>query len=111
MGLKEIFGFGHDLGAKKNSQDRQNAKADEASTDDGGQEVGHLHLEHAGGEDEQLEWRRRRQHGGDHQGQELLPFKAVADALQSCLADSFQQKQLASRASKKERDQASRSRS
>src|SRR6266849_6965403 len=106
MTLKEFLCLGHDLGTKKNGQDRQDAKSNQSSADNGGEEVKNLHLKYAGGEDKQLERRWWRQHGRNHQGQELLPFKAVANALQSCLADSFQHKQLAAGAPKEEGDQA-----
>src|SRR5271165_7458063 len=52
------------LRAKTNHQYRKNAEAQEAAEEDGSKKVGEAHLGNAGGENEQLEGSRRRQHRG-----------------------------------------------
>src|SRR5215467_14515432 len=106
MILEEVLGVSHDLGAKNNNQDRQNAEANQTSNNDGQQEEGQAHLKDASGEDKELERCGWRQGGGKHQGQELLPFESVPDALELGLVDAFEQEELTAGSSQVIRQEA-----
>src|SRR5262249_20933418 len=90
----QVFGPGDDLGPEDHSKNRKNTEANEPAANDRQQEEEKAHFKNSGGEDKELEGSRRRQHCRDHQGQELLAFKAVADAPQLGLIDTLEQKQL-----------------
>ena len=85
----------HNLRAKANHQKRQEDEAQEASEEDGGQEVAEAHLGHAGGQHEQLERRRRRQHGGQHDGEKFVAIERGLDLVEALLAHALDQQHLA----------------
>src|SRR6267378_5746655 len=102
-------GSRHNLGSEDDGEYRQNAEAQQASAEDRRQELKGLHFKDSGGENQQLEGGGWGQHGRDHQGQELLLFKAVAEPQQPGLVDAFEQKQLAAGASDVKGNQAAES--
>src|SRR5271165_3837275 len=85
----------HDLGTEADHQKRKDDEAQESSEEDCGQEMGEPHLSHAGRKYKQLERRRRRQHGGQHDGEELVAIERSLDLVETHLAHALDQQHLA----------------
>src|ERR1700682_3230281 len=92
---EHVLGPGDDLRTEDYRKDGQHAETQQTAAEDSQKKLRDLHFKHACRKNEELERRRRRQHGGDHQGEKLLALKAVADALEFGFVDALQQKQFA----------------
>src|SRR5205807_51300 len=103
--MDQGLGESDDLRAEDYGEDGEDPESQYASQAYGQEELQHLHLKYSGGKNEQLEGCRWRKHGGNHQGQEFLLFKAIADAFQPGFTDALQQKELASGASQQVREE------
>src|SRR5690348_13661687 len=111
MSVQQVLDLVHNLLAEHNRQYRQDPESYQASADNGQQKGNKFHFKDAGGEDQQLKWRWRRQHGRNHQGQKFLPLKAVADALELGFINALEQKEFATGAAKSKGHNASQRRS
>ncbi len=89
-------------------EDRLDEEAHELARGDGEKVGDDAHLEDAGAELEELDRHGRRAHGGQHDGEELLLFKAVPQALVALAVDALEQKELAAGAAEVVRQQAAR---
>src|SRR5688500_5437196 len=88
----------HQLEGRIAVVDRQEAErqvAGAAGNGDRRHELRRPHLGHAGGQDEQLEWRRRRQQRRDHQRQQPVALVGVDGALQVTRLHALAQERLA----------------
>ena len=81
-------------GAVEDGDDGPEEEADEFSGGDGEEEGDGLHFKDAGGELEELDGHGRGHHGGDHDGEELLFFEAVAEFFVALAVDAFEQEEL-----------------
>ncbi len=104
--MKQEAKLRDELGAVKDGKNSRCPESDEPAEKDGEHERENAHLENASGEDEELPWGRRGQHGGDQEGEKLLFFKAVAELLVAGTVDAFEEEQLATRAPEQERNEA-----
>src|SRR5438045_2923985 len=95
-----------DLRAKDDGEYRKDAEAHHTSQKHGQQKMQGLHFKNSCRKNKKLEWCGWRKRGGNHQRQEFLLFKAVADSLQARLADPFQEEEFAASASQQVRQQA-----
>jgi hypothetical protein len=86
-------------GPKRTVRIAENKEADEAARCDCEQEIAKLHAEDAGREDEEFEWRRRRQDRGDHQREELALLKRRAQVVNLGLRDALGERNFAALAS------------
>src|ERR1700733_1383569 len=106
MRFNQCLGFSYNLWAKDHGKNGQRAEAHQASAEDSQQKRDWLHLKYSGGEDKQLERRRRREHGRHHQGKKFLLFKTVTDALELGFVEALEQEQFAAGAAQAVRNQA-----
>jgi hypothetical protein len=91
--------------AEPDGEQRADQELRELAAEDGKEKGNGLHLEDTGGELEELERGGRREHGRDHDGEELLALEAVADALVAFAVDALEEKELAAGATDEEGDE------
>ena len=95
VAMHEAQGGVEDGGAVDDDEDGLDEETQELAGGDG-EEVGEdAHLEDAGGELKEFDRHGRGAHGGEHDCEELLFFKAVAEALEAVAVDALEQEELA----------------
>ena len=94
MCLDQVFCLIDDFLTEDHNQNREHAEAHQTPADNGHKKRDWLHLKHSGGKDQQLEWRRRRKHGRNHEGKKFLALKAIANAFEARFINPLEQKEF-----------------